>query len=293
MKHTCLAICALGLGLGCLPGDDRPEPGSLLARAGSSPAVTDGFTTDDGWRVTFDRFVTAIGDLRLRDYPEDSGACNDYAETYYEWLFDFTEVNQPQKVGLVFGLGTCSVEYRVRAPSDETVLGIGATEADLTLMRIEASDAYEENEGISLLALGRGERDGVKKRFQWVFRRTYEIEECDAADGGLANVVQFSGGVASVLDLEVRGEELFRQAPSDEAAFAFDPIAEADADEDGEITLAELTEVEVAFDETMLPEGLPPEAFPATLADLVYEHLLARVVRVAGGGSCQVEIDEH
>jgi hypothetical protein len=295
-RHAATALLVTS-SASCLPGDDRPEPGNLLVTAVASPTITEGFTTLDGWAIRYDRFVTALGDIRLRDHPENSDSCNDYEETHYEWLFDFTVVTSPQKVGLTFGLGRCNVEFRFRGPSDDTVLGLGATESALAFMLVEGKDAYteEDDERITLIAAGRAERDGVTKRFEWRFRHSYEYEECtDEADNPV-NVVELSAGEAHVRLLEVHGEELFRMAPASDAPLLFDPLAAADADDDGAIGFDELAAVSLdplvlahpAWDET------DPDELPVTLADLVYLHLLPRIVRMAGSTACEAELRQR
>ena len=51
-----IALIAGG-GAGCLPGDERPEPGSVLLNVKRSDAAADGFVTDDGWLAGFVRPV--------------------------------------------------------------------------------------------------------------------------------------------------------------------------------------------------------------------------------------------
>lgn len=296
-----LALCAALAG--CLPGDDRPEPGSLEVGVAPNEATASGFTTDDGWHIRYDRFLTALGDVDLDDDEEGAGedSCNDYAETHYDRLFDFT-VAGAEKVGLVYGLGTCSVEFRLRAPSSDSILGGGASAQDRELMRIEASDGYAIDERTTLLVRGRAERDGVSKEFFWMFRRSYEIGRCARPEGdGLASVLELRGGDALRLGVEVRGQELFRELPADDAPITFDRFAAADADDDGVVSFEELAAVELPIEPILeaLEDELPEElrdvvasqlAADASLATLVYEILVPRVARFAGAGECEVEI---
>jgi hypothetical protein len=262
--------------------------------AEASPATAAGFDSADGWRIHFERFVTGVGDVRLHDAPDGPReACNDYAETHYEWLFDFTVVSANEKVGLAYGLGPCSVEFRFREPSDDTLLGPGVTSSDVAFMRARATDAYADDERAAVVAIGVAERGGVEKRFEWVFRRSYELRECpDETTGGYVSVRELVGGEAHTFAVQVRGEELFRRAPEDEAPFSFDRYAAADADADGRITLEELAEVEIPADD--LGEGGAAAALEMpTLADLVYTTLLPRIARFAGGGACDAELRDR
>jgi hypothetical protein len=286
--------CLLGCLAGCLPGDLRPEPAEVYMRAGPTGETQQGFATADGWQVRFERFVTGLGDVRVNDDPDGPrGSCNGYSETHYEWLYDFT-VAQDEKVGLAYGLGTCSIEFRFREPSDDAILGAGASQADFQLMRKRGSDSYADDERGVVLAIGEGSRGGVVKRFEWIFRRSYELKECPDGAGGSLTVRELAGGDALDLPIVVRGEELFRKSPDDEAPYLFDRFAAADVDADGVITIAELSEVEVPAEDLGVEalEGLPEDVMP-TLADLVYTLLLPRIARLAGGGACEAELRDR
>lgn len=291
-----LAVAGLAAA-GCLPGDTRPEPGMLVVTVAPSDATKNGFVTSDGWTITFDRFLTAVGDVDLDPDPDGADtSCNDYSETNYERLFDFTVAGE-ERVGVVYGLGTCSLEYRMRAPSDDVVLGTGADEDVAQLMRIEQPDAYTDGARVAVAAIGSATKDGVTKTFSWPFRRGYEVDRCAATAGeGYASVFRLRGGEEKTITLEVRAEELFRRAPIDEAPLVFDSYAAADLDANGEITLTELALVPASTEDGWTPE--PPEdpndfdpdeleMPPETLADTVYAFSVRRVTRVAGGASCE------
>lgn len=292
-----VALVALGLvGSGCLPGDERPEPGSLFVTAGPNQATANGFATPDGWDVTFDRFVTAVGHVRL-----SKSSCNPYGEPHYTWLFDFTEAER-EKVALIYALGDCGLEFDFRPPDYDSPLGAGATAADKTFMRVPASDAFGTDQRIAVIARGSAERGGVTKRFDWHFRHRYEIKECPSASGdGFVSDVTLEGGDELTLHIIVRAEELFRQAAIDEAPLHFDRFAEADADGDGAITLDELIEVDAPLDNGLggtggadagAPDG-GSAAATLSLAELVYLHLLGRIMLLEGGGTCAAEHEDH
>lgn len=287
----------------CLPGDLRPEPGSVLVTGEPSPATANGFVTDDGWQVAFDRLLIGLGNVDLGGAPDggerDSEAtCNGYSETNYEWLVDFGAAERT-KVGLVYGLGTCSVDFSLRSPSDDTVLGIGATEGDAARMGTIASDEFAEDAGVALEVQGSASKDGVALRFDWAFRRSYQLSECRTAEGEeLVSVVELTAAEQVTLPLQVRGEELFRRAASDRAALQFGLFAAADLDGDGSVTMIELAEVEAPPEAAVVETPVASEEGddedepiepPETMADLVYGFLMARVVRVSGGGACVAE----
>jgi hypothetical protein len=284
-----VALALAALPGGCLPGDTRPVPESLYVTAEPSQALTQGVETSDGWRITFDRFVIAIGNV---DFEEDDGPCTSYAEAHYERLFDFTVAGR-EKVGTIYGLGTCRVGFRLRGPSFDALLGPGATEADRALMQERAADRFAEDERASVLAIGSGARGDEVKRFEWIFRRSYKLTSCASEAGGLSTTVELTEAAASELRLEVRAEELFRSIADDRADLWFQPIADADADADGLVTLDELSIApRPAVDSGELgPAGSDmAEGPPQSLEHLVYEELLPRVLRVLGGGPCEAEV---
>ncbi len=293
------------LSLHCLPGDLRPEPGSLRMGVVVNKATTTGFTTDDGWRIAFDRLVTALGNVSLEDDP-----CNDYAIARYNRVFDFASPAwQPpavsQKVGLVFGLGPCRIQFRMRSPSADALFGLGAQPGDVALMRLQASDDYSAGGRATLLVQGRASRAGIDKTFSWFFRRDYKVTDCeDGSAEGTVALVDFVGGSELSMDIEVRGDALFREVPNDDAPRTFDRFAAADMDGDGDITLEELAEIDAPIDriveefaDEIAPEIIEqvtaPEFDNATLATLVYEILVPRVAWLAGSSLCRARVNDR
>jgi len=282
----------LGL-VGCLPGDHRPEPASIYMAVEPSVAVLAGHTTDDGWTIRYERFVTALGDVRLSNEE-----CTAYGETHYEWLFDFAAVTESHKVGLAYALGKCSVSYRMRGPSDDTVRGGGVTANDVRLMRIEESDEHAERQEMTLWAIGKATQGDVTKRFEWKFRNAYKLSKCqqptDPEARHITNMT-LEGGQMRAFSVTIRPEELFREQPDDDAPVLFDAYAAADTDGDGWVTLEELDEVPAD------PDALADESYEhldefdgleddASLADYVYQVLLPRVSRLVGGGVCLAKL---
>jgi hypothetical protein len=292
-------VCAAALLMvtaGCLPGDTRPVPERVDATVEPGPGLTYGIETADGWRISLDRVLLATGNL---DFENDDVTCNSYAEARYDRLFDFAVVTGRQKLGTAYGLGTCRVEFRLRAPSFDALLGPGATAEDVAMMRLRATDRFAEDERVSLLAIGEAVRGEASKRFEWVFRQSYEMTDCKAADGdGFATTLTLTEAASSELRIEVRPEELFRALPDDGAPLRFQPMADADADADGRVTFDELSKIpRPVVDSGELDGGAGDAGAPdagdagaaASLEGLVYKDLLPRVLRVAGGGSCEVD----
>lgn len=292
-----LVGAALG---GCLPVDGRPEPGRMETFVQRSDTVIDGFVTDDGWTITFERFVTALGDVELE---EDT--CNDYTFTRYDRLFDFAAPDTPdeQKISLVYGLGECNVEFSVRAPRTTALLGHGVDEGDKELMRVEGTDPFASSERTTLLVRGRAEKDGVEKSFLWFFRHGFDLNNCRTPGDPetFVNTYQMESGSVDRLVLELRPEELFRATPSRDAPILFEPFAAADEDGDGGVSFDELAAVELdiapIFEDLQneIPEDLrdrfTPESIPdATLGRYLYDILVPRIAAPVGGSECEFQL---
>ena len=285
--------------MGCLPGDGRPEPGELLVEAQRSDEARDGFVTDDGWAVHFDRFVTALGGVGLGDEAFDV-ACIDYSLSFYDRLYDFA-VADTSKLNLHYGLGTCTLRYRMGSPSDRTILMAGTSEADRELLRdaridgIFGDDEDEDaEEGVGLLVEGSASKDGEQKRFRWLIRQNHAISRCLRPDGSPFRVT-LEGGDELVRAARVLPRELFRKLPDDDAPVLFAPYALADADADGVVTLEELQQVQLpagpilealAGDSNLM---LPGQVLSGqiTLRELLEKILFPRVASFEGVQGCE------
>jgi hypothetical protein len=289
-----LALPAV-LMLGCLPADDRPEPGSVLVNVQRSDVATEGFVTDDGWRITFDRFVTAIGAMRLSGVD-----CVDYSLAGYDRLSDFT-VADTAKASLHYGLGQCTIMFGIGPPSEDTILMAGVTAEDVTLMDTEDPTSTEErwHTRIGLMVVGRAEREQETKAFSWLFRSRHHMGACrtPAGDQDLS-AIQLRAGDAFVRELEVRPQELFRLTPALDSPIEFGRLAAADADGDGSVTLEELAAVPVPAAEIAADladelgdasgEHVTELLHELTLASLLSNVLAMRIVAIAGAGECEV-----
>jgi hypothetical protein len=275
---------------GCLPDDTRPPPGSVLVTLAATEELLEPLPTADGWTIALERLVIGLGTVEL--HGED---CTPYAQAHYSRLFDFTEPVAPdQRLGLVYGLGTCSLEFRVRAPHTDALLGPGVGRADIEAMRIEVlEDGNAEPQRTSVWAVGEATRaDGTSKRFDWMFRRRYNIKECaPGPEGQPGSSLEIHGGETFEHTVVIDGAQLFRPGAASDSPLVFDPFAAADANDDGAITLAELSEVTIPIDPEVIPEGGTSQLLGRTVADLLYEVQLPRLAGLEGAGICNAEID--
>jgi hypothetical protein len=301
-----IALTAAGLAGGialapllqsCLPGDTRPTPGELDFTVEPSEAVTSGLTTDDGWTITFERLLLGIGGASV-----NGAACNNYSGSRYDRLIEATVPGQ-QKLATVYGLGTCALRFRVRAPSQSALLGEQVSADDLTDMKAQGNDDYVPIGGTSVFAKGTATREGVSKRFAWHFRLGYSLHDCGAdagplpddaeTDAGDSVLIDIHGGDARAMPIRVLGEELFRAGLADDAGLRFGPLAEADTDGDQEITFEELAKLpspELAGDAGDAGDDGGPGERPPTLADFVYRTRIPRMFWMDGLGRCRAAV---
>ena len=125
------------LSASCLPEDTRAPPGELIltvsAEDASIPfAITN---TEDGWALTFTRFVVVLGGASL-----DGDGCDAYYQGAYGRIFAFTHAS-PQRVSVSYGLGQCQFGFRIAAPAWDSLLGAGVSEDDRTLSLDEGNAA--------------------------------------------------------------------------------------------------------------------------------------------------------
>jgi hypothetical protein len=226
-----LALGALLLA-SCLPVDTRPPPGRGLVTV-SSDDTSEGFVTDDGWTVRYDRQLVSLGNFGMAEGP-----CEPYAESHYVRILDLSR-SEPQKLAEVYALGTCPFIVELRPPPAEVILGAGVSEADVALLRMPGSDPFLRDRGTGLHLAGSVARGERTVRFTWSLR-----ENVVYGDGSCGEI-SFVTDTTTTLDLHVGTARVF----SDPALSGgvpgsfFDRFAAADANDDGEVTLEELDAV--------------------------------------------------
>lgn len=298
MWHQWITVLAASLAMSCLPGDDRPAPGRLELVATANGALRDGFDSDDGWAIRFDRFVVTLGEIVI-----DGTGCVDYGFSSYHRIIDFAATSEG-RVAQVHGLGDCMVHYEVPFPERDAVLAPGVTVADRDLLLERAVDVVRSDHlRATMLIEGAAQREGVTKRFAWVIRKAFRVSTCFSPGGAPdANEVRLVGDEEVRRSLEVRPEELFRVLPNHGERIEFSRFADADRDGDGLVTLAELDDVSVPWDAVLeamdaaLPGGVraftddddpllrpPPRE---TLATLLHAINAGRVVALASAEQC-------
>lgn len=204
-------------------GEDYIEQGIPAATAGE-----DGFI--DGWSVTFDAFVISVGDV---------SASAGHVEAAFRHpgfkLVDLVPATDGQgrrfaEAEVPVGLYD-HVDYTLAPGADAQ--NVNAQEADVAAL--QAAQA-------AVLVRGRAEREGTIKTFTWAFTQGTHYGHCNSqADVGTA---------AGRTVLTIHADHLFYDdLVSEEPNLAFQLIADADFDLDGDITQAELSAVDLRTQE--------------------------------------------
>jgi hypothetical protein len=284
-----LLLVAL-MGFACLPSETRPPPGSLTVTATGSPQTISGFSTADGWHVTFHRVLLSIGYVSVgtgRGPMRGDDSCDVYAGANYGRILDLSLAGA-QRVSEVFALGECEFGFRVLEPASNAVLGSGVSEAERAFMRSESDDS------MTLFVSGSAVGKNATKEFRWAFRRSLDYTDCGlGTEGGPGKVVYFAEESPRVLDILIRVEALFQDELDEaHAELRFGAFALADdeyGNGDGEVTLAELRNVALTDSRVGVGSQSTGDQPWKTLRDWVVQGLLPAIPRVGGTGECSIE----
>lgn len=244
----------------CLPTETRAPPGTLTVSIAAPGAASESFESQDGWVVSLDRSYVSVGRVEL-----SGNDCDAYSEAGYSRLLNLSS-SEPQRVSLLYGLGSCSLSFAIGPPRWNTVLGAAVPAEVEERFRTPGSDGETEG-GVSLYVEGRAQRGDAVVSFAWPLRAQLALRDCRLIDQA---PVVLSSGAEQALELRFDALELLRDPTG---ALLFEPFAAADesgATPDAEVTLEELNAV-------------PGAASAETLFHELYYTRLPRVAGVAGG----------
>lgn len=287
-RRLCLAASALALlALACGSSDPTGSGGEgalefttwgeefIEDQIPPDPGDRSGFV--DGWTVRYDKFLVNFQNIVVADARGDSAA--DMAGSM---LFDnkLPGVKSIVRFDALPAKAWDRVSYEIAPVTDATVLSDGVAEADKAMMLLA---------GYSLYVSATATKADIVKRFRWGFAIGTRYNECQSEQDGVeqAGVVVTNNGELPV-QLTTHGDHLYYdrlQASPDPAvatSLRFDALAAADADADGDITLAELeaTPLDVRLYD---PSGLGAANYGAFVT------ALARTVgHFRGEGECTV-----
>ncbi len=201
----------------------------------ADPGDGSGFV--DGWTVSYDKFLVSFQNVGIADADGESAAVMSGSR-----LFDNTAsgVKSVTEFSDIPARAWNSVSYEIAPVDEDTELDDSATEADKTLM---------QDGGFSVYVSGTATKGDEQKRFAWGFAIGTRYEACHSEQGGKDQLgIVVTNGASLEVQLTTHGDHLFYdrlQVSSDPevtTSLRFDALAEADADEDGEVSLDELND---------------------------------------------------
>jgi hypothetical protein len=188
---------------------------------------------EDGWSLQFDECLLMFGDIYAGDGAEDGAR------------FGSTEL-----VDLVKPGPHSVVTFELEAGAFGRFGYAIAPAASAGVLHETASDEQRErmlDGGYSIFVSGAATRDGLSKTFAWGFTNTTNYDECvSEVDGKEVPGIVVVNGANEIVQITIHGDHFFYDdLASENAVPRFEAIAAADRDDDGEVTLAELSAVKL------------------------------------------------
>jgi hypothetical protein len=198
------------------------------------PASGDDAGFVDGWTLRYDKFLVNFQNIVIADMRGATAASMSESK-----LFDNVRPNPKAIVEFenVEAKAWDRVSYEIAPVTAESELVGGVPQADKDMM---IAGAY------SLYTSGTASKGDVEKRFAWGFALGTRYDECRSEQGGREEdgIVVTNNGSMEV-ELTTHGDHLFydrlQSSPTIETSLRFDALAAADTNDDGEVTLEELT----------------------------------------------------
>jgi len=190
----------------------------------------------DHWSVKYSKFLIVYHSVTLADNDDHV-----VAELEHPLVFDMTKKSKgTPKTLATFQLDAQSwpnLSYQVGPMTDDAEPGDLASNEDVALLRDEGASIHAEGIATS--------PDGNQKTFSWSFSPATLFQSCHGEQDGkeVEGVLVTNGGTQEV-ELTVHGDHLFYDdLQSEEGAPRFQAYADADSNDDGDVTLAEMDQV--------------------------------------------------
>ncbi|XXX73592.1 hypothetical protein WMF30_38710 [Sorangium sp. So ce134] len=189
---------------------------------------------EDGWSIQYQKFLLVLRNVTVADREGNVGArmegsiLVDHTKPGVKPVVTFEELEAKPWERVSYEIG----------PADADTALEGATEDDKALMLDAGASVHIE-------AVARKGDGGDEKRLDWTFSLATRYADCkgDRAGKETDGVLVTNGGTDTV-ELTIHGDHFFYDdLQSATAARRFAPIAAADGDGDGAVTLEELAAV--------------------------------------------------
>lgn len=229
----------------------------------------------DGWTIHYNKFLVNFGAVKVADA---SGTVA--AEMKVSKIFDNTKAGVKPVITFpnLAAKAWTHVSYEIQ-PVTAASDGSNVTAADADMMRTN---------GYSIYVDGVATKGTVTKKYSWGFKTHTLFDRCKGELSGKdTDGTVITNGGTDTMQLTTHGDHLYYDdLQSPEAKVRFDAIANADADNDGTVTMAELANVKRATLHTAeTPYGVGAAANINTLADFITA--LSRTIgHFRGEGEC-------
>lgn len=246
-------------------GEDYIEVEIPAAATPDEEGLVDGFT------LTYSKFLIALSSIHLHSADGAEGG-----EMSEQKIFD-VQKKGPTPVHQFSGLE--AVHY------DEVSIEVGPAKGATAGNAAPTDVALMNDRGYSVYATGNIATGTTSVEFAWGFTTNTRYQECEDAEGA-AGVVVPNGGAAQI-QFTVHGDHFFYDdLQSPDTKLRATAIFGADANRDGEVTLAELG----AVDLTTLPTGQYGTGGDGSVENLqqFVTDLSRTLVHFQGEGECKV-----
>lgn len=243
-------------------------PGTMEIRIYGQDTIEQGIPAEvfsDGWAVSFDVFLISVGQISVvagHDTPPG-------LSTSQFRIFDLTQPSDGLGYDVIAGEvpgGTYDhVGFQVARDPRAISGNVGRGPVDLMIQG-----------GYSLYLQGAATKDGVTKSFTWSFSNTTFYDHCDV-------VVDVDGSDHTV-EITIHGDHLFHDdLVAEEPNVAFQLIADADVNQDGAVSPAELEAMSIVGQERYQTGSLDID----NLWDFI-QYQTGTLAHVQGEGRCEV-----
>lgn len=234
MPHTMsmlkTLVCTGALGLAACEAGAGSE---LAVRVYGEEFIESGIPAsqfDDGWAVTFDRFLINLGAIEV----SEDGASPALAEPAFQ-VFDLAAPSAGEGQAVfaseVPAGAYSATRYKILPAGGDSLAG-NAAAGDVAMMK---------SGGFSVFVSGKAMKGGVIKTFAWGWQTATSYEHCESQ-------AVIGAGKPGVVQVTIHGDHLFLDDLFSETPmvlFGLAAQADDDGDGDGEITQAELQAVDL------------------------------------------------
>jgi hypothetical protein len=257
------------LTIGALASGCSGGTGVIYVSTWAEDTVVEGMTTDDGWDVQFESWVTTFGAVNLSNPDDDQVLVTETGPWIADWAASSTlipmiaiETNAGERQRFGFTI----------VPMDAEPTAIVPVDAEIQSAMMEA--------GWSHHIVGTASNGTEELSFAWGFPLSVDYSACINGEDGTDGVtVDKEGSTAAQIWLHA-DHLLWSRLGTEEAELAFAALAAADADVDGEITTEELAAVDV------VDAGYETGGVDVTnLYDFI-AFSIAQMAHLNGGGTC-------